>query len=61
VKLFILPAATTDIRAQYEYYLERDLLDIGDRFVAAVGDAIAAALTRPKAGATKHMGNPQLV
>jgi plasmid stabilization system protein ParE len=60
VKLFVLPAARTDIRGQYEYYLERDLPEIGDRFVVAVDAAIEATLRMPKAGAPKHVRNPQL-
>jgi plasmid stabilization system protein ParE len=60
VKLFVVPAARTDIRGQYEYYLELDLTEVGDRFVAAVDVAIEAALTTPKVGAPKHVRNPQL-
>jgi toxin ParE1/3/4 len=60
VKLFVLPAARTDVRDQYEYYLELELIEIGDRFFAAVENAIAAALAMPKAGAPKRVRNPQL-
>jgi toxin ParE1/3/4 len=60
VRLVVLPSTRTDILRQYEYYLENDVPEIGDRFVAAVDDAIRAALMTPKAGAPKPARNPQL-
>ena len=56
----VLPSARTDIRRQYEYYLELDRPELGDRFFIAVNSAIDSALQRPEAGAPKQVRNPQL-
>jgi plasmid stabilization system protein ParE len=41
--------------------LELDRSDIGDRFIAAVNDAVEGAMAMPDAGAPKHIENPQIV
>jgi hypothetical protein len=40
--------------------VDQGLSDIADRFELAVRGSINAALKRPKAGAPKHVRNPQL-
>jgi hypothetical protein len=60
VKLIIQAAAENDMLQQYEWYEERGLLDVADRFDLSVRASINAALRRPKAGAPKHVRNPQL-
>jgi plasmid stabilization system protein ParE len=60
VKLFIQTAAEEDMLHQYEWCESRGLLDVADRFSAAVYASIAAAVKNPKAGAPKRVRNPQL-
>ena len=60
MKLAIFPSARADIRDQAEYYFDLELPEIGDRFLIAVNNAVAAACRTPKAGAPKQVRNPQL-
>jgi toxin ParE1/3/4 len=60
VKLVVFPFARVDIRDQVEYYFDLELPEIGDRFLAAVNNAVSAALRTPKAGAPKRVRNPRL-
>jgi plasmid stabilization system protein ParE len=60
VKLIIQTAAEDDMLRQFDWYEDQGLSDIADRFDLAVRASISAALKRPKAGAPKHLRNPQL-
>jgi plasmid stabilization system protein ParE len=60
VKLIIQEAAEDDMLRQYDWYEDHGLSDVADRFSLAVHASISAALKRPKAGAPKHVRNPQL-
>ncbi len=60
MKLIIQAAAEDDMLRQYDWYEKQGLSDIADRYCLAVRASISAALKRPKAGAPKHVRNPQL-
>jgi plasmid stabilization system protein ParE len=60
VRLFIQASAEDDILRQVEWYAERGLPDIAQRFSAAAREAIDALVALPGAGAPKCSDNPQL-
>jgi toxin ParE1/3/4 len=60
VKLVLLPSADADIVRQFGWYVEHGLPDIARRFRSSVELSIKLALSRPKAGAPKHVSNPAL-
>jgi len=60
VRLFVLPSADADILRQFSWYAEQGLPDIARRFRSSVELSIKLVLSRPNAGAPKHVHNPAL-
>ena len=60
MKLFIQEAAQQDILQQVDWYSERELYDIAERFQQASSAAIAALMRMPRAGAPREVSNPRL-
>jgi len=60
VKFALLLSADADIVRQFDWYAEQGLPDVAKRFRSAVESSIELTLSRPKAGAPKHVRNPVL-
>jgi toxin ParE1/3/4 len=60
VKFVLLPSADADIVRQFEWYVAQGLPDVATRFRSSVESSIELALSRPTAGAPKHVRNPAL-
>jgi toxin ParE1/3/4 len=60
VKFVLLPSADADIVRQFDWYAEQGLPDVANCFRSSVESSIKLALSRPKAGAPRHVRNPAL-
>lgn len=60
MKRFVQEAARTDILGQYRYYLELGAVDVAERFLQSVTEAIESVVAMPDMGAPKILGNPVL-
>jgi toxin ParE1/3/4 len=60
VRLSVQEAAERDILRQFEWYAERGLTDVAQRFRLAVKSGVDELLATPQAGAPKSVANVEL-